>query len=303
MTLSEKLQKADMVLANLTSQGGLLNPEQSDTFLRILMDSPTIINACRTVPMNAPELEINKIGLGNRILRAAVENTRLVASDRSKPDLEKITLQTKEVIAELLIPYSVLEDNIERGNMENTMLQMIAERAALDIEELILKGDVTSADPYLALLDGVFKQMVSHEVDCTPTGITADSFSNAIKAMPPKYKRNKNLLRFYTSFDAEQDYRNLVAKRQTIGGDGWLTGADALRCSGVSIEPVAMIDADLGEAMLINPQNIILGVQRQFRIESERLISERQVKIVLTARLDMKLETEEATVKLSNFSN
>ncbi len=152
------LQKADLVLADLTSNGGRLTVEQSDRFIHQLIEQPTILNVARTVPMSGPELELNKIGFGSRILRPAVENTGLASADRSKPQTYKINLRTVEVIAEVRIPYSALEDNIERGGLETTILTLIAERAALDFEELILLGDITSSDPYLALLDGVLKR-------------------------------------------------------------------------------------------------------------------------------------------------
>ena len=143
----ELIKKADLVLADLTSNGGILNPEQSDRFLKVLIESPTILKDARTVPMNSPVMKINKIGFGSRILRPAVENTALVSSDRSKPDTTQLTMTTKEVIAEVRIPYGVLEDNIEQGNLENTILNLIAERAALDFEELILLGDIGSGYP------------------------------------------------------------------------------------------------------------------------------------------------------------
>lgn len=136
--MSEQLsRKADIALANLTSDGGLLNPEQGNQFIRNLIDEPTLLNRVRTIPMSSPSREINKIGFGSRILRAAKQagsgtDRWLAAGDRTAPDLGKVTLETSEVQAELRLPYEVLEDNIERDNMESTILALIAERATLD---------------------------------------------------------------------------------------------------------------------------------------------------------------------------
>ncbi len=44
-------------------------------------------------------------------------------------------------------------------------MQILAERAAVDIEELVVNGDTSSSDPYLAQLDGIRKQTVSHVID------------------------------------------------------------------------------------------------------------------------------------------
>jgi hypothetical protein len=73
--------------------------------------------------------------------------TRARTRTRVKPTVSGVTLTTKEVIAEVQIPYDVLEDNIERGGwtppfrkalggLHQTIIDLIAERAALDLEEL-----------------------------------------------------------------------------------------------------------------------------------------------------------------------
>jgi hypothetical protein len=89
------VKKADIALSDLSTGGGLLNPEQTDSFIQTLMDSPTILNAARMVTMNAPQKKINKIGFGSRMLRAATSATALDAADRSKPDLGQISLNTE----------------------------------------------------------------------------------------------------------------------------------------------------------------------------------------------------------------
>jgi HK97 family phage major capsid protein len=300
----ELLKKADMVLADLSSNGGRLNPEQSDRFLKVLIESPTILRDARTVPMNSPEMKINKIGFGSRILRPATENTALSQGDRSKPETFQINLQTKEVIAEVRIPYSVLEDNIEKESLENTILQLIAERAAEDLEELFLLGDTGDSDPYLAMMNGFLKRLTSNTVDAAATANppgknSAQTYSNAIKALAPRFRRNLNLLKFYVAPDVQQDYRQVVANRQTVLGDAVLAGKWNPTVHGVELDMASLMPSDTG--ILTNPQNLIVGIQRNFQIESQRLIRERQIVIVLTARIALAIETEEAAVKISHL--
>ena len=45
--------------------------------------------------------------------------------------------------------------NIERGELRQTILEMIAEAAGRDMEEVIINGDTASGDPFLATLDGL----------------------------------------------------------------------------------------------------------------------------------------------------
>ena len=304
--VQDLLKKADLAIANLTVDGGYLNPEQSDNFLTTVEEQPTLINVVRTVRMNSPQMDINKVGIGSRILRAAVENTALSQEDRFKPDFSLISLNSKEVIAEVRIPYGVLEDNISRGKFEQTLMTLIAQRAALDLEELLILGDTaTVGDAYLALENGILKRITSNVVDGDgPPALTINSaaFSVALKALAPKYRRNKASMKFYTTHDVDQDYRELVAARQTGLGDAAIQGINGnMRVHGVEIVPCSLMRE--GTVVLANPQNIIFGIQRQIRVESERLISERQLKVVLTARVAVQLEDEEATVKMTDLAS
>lgn len=307
MENKDLIQKADVALANLTADGGMLNPEQADKFIRKVIEQPTLIGKVRTVPMGAPTMKVNKIGFGSRILRAA-SNTRtgdnipdgrsLAMADRSKPDFGQIELNTSEVIAEVRLPYEVLEDNIERGDLTNTLLTLIAERASLDLEELLLLGDTGSGDPYLAMQDGILKRVTSNTVDGTDLGITADLFNNTIKALPKKYRRNKNLMKFVVDLDVEQDYRNTIAARGTGLGDAVITNGGDLPVFGVPMLGNSLIP--YGNVIFTNPKNILFGIQRKISIEVDKDISAREWKIVLTARVAVQIEEEEAAVLVSN---
>jgi hypothetical protein len=176
--MTELSQKADFALSELTSATVVCStPNRTTPSFDLLIDQPTILRAVRTVPMNTPQMKLNKIGFGSRILKVAPQGTApymqdsgannrwLAATDRSKPTTSQITLTTSEVMAEVRIPYEVLEDNIERGGMADTVLALIAERAALDLEELLITGDTASGDAYLALMNGILKRVTSNVVD------------------------------------------------------------------------------------------------------------------------------------------
>ena len=61
------VDKADLAVSDLISDGGYLNPMQANTFIRMMIDQPTLLNEIRVVPMSGPTMEINKIGFTSRI--------------------------------------------------------------------------------------------------------------------------------------------------------------------------------------------------------------------------------------------
>jgi hypothetical protein len=293
------VEKADLAVSQLVSNGGYLNPAQTNTFLRMLIDQPTLINQIRTVPMNSPQMQINKIGFGQRILKKApVSGTALASGDRSAPTTDKVELTTKEVIAEVHIPYDVLEDNIERGNIEDTIMSLIAERAALDLEELLLLGDTDSLDDYLALLDGMLKQATSHVVDysASPVAISRAVFKEGIHAMPNKYLRNRKKMSFFSSPATELEYADYLGDRlSTLGDKNVKSDWQGNSPFGIPLRDVALMPDN--SFLFTHPKNLIMGVQRKISMETDRDIRARVLIVVLTMRLDVKYEEVDAVVK------
>ena len=298
------VEKADIAVSNLVSSGGYLNSEQANAFIRMIIDQPTMINQCRTVRMNAPKRKIEKIGFGSRILHAApASGTALAPSRRSRPDLGMIELETEEIIAEVWLPYDVLEDNIERGGLESTIMSMIAERTALDLEEMLFLGDTTSSDNYLALCDGA--------IALTPTGRTVDGsgisavdkdlFKTAMQSMPTKYLRNRSAMKYFVSHHVEMEYRDSIASRATSLGDEKISKFTPMFAYGTPVEAAAMMPDN--KLLLTHPKNLIWGIQRQIMIETDKDIRRRVLIIVLTLRCDIKMEEPQASVVVENFTD
>ncbi|MFI8709948.1 phage major capsid protein [Bacillus sp. NPDC077411] len=296
------IEKAAVTLASL-SAGGLMNTEQSNQFLRMVQNAPTIIKDSRFVPMSSDSRKVEKIGFGSRILRPGAEGVALADKDRAVPTTSTVKLNAKEVIAEVNITYDTLENNIEKDKLQDSIMQMIAERAALDIEELIINGDKSSTDPYLALLDGLRKQSTSHVVDFASGAFSKDVFKRAYKAVPAKYLRNPREWRYYTSTGLELEWKDQVANRQTNLGDAALEGGLA-NAYGVGVQGISMLQPytdttnTVSDIILTHPKNILVGMSRNISIEVDKDIRERKFIIVLTAKIDTKFEEEDAVAKV-----
>ena len=310
----EIIKKADMALADLAT-AGRLNPEQTDRFIRTLIDQPTILTQCRTVAMNSYQMKVNKIGFGSRILNAAssatsgTDSRALSQAQRAKPDLGQVILNTSEVIAEIRLPYEVLEDNIEGGNVNTplqtgaggihqTIVDLIAERAALDLEELAIRGDTSSADSYLALTNGFLKLSTANVVN-VGGAYDKNACKAALKTMPTRYLRNRSALQHFVSVDNETEIRDQYGSRQTALGDQQVQGLLPVYVYGSKVTPVALMPGDQG--LFSDPMNFVFGIQRNIQIEYNKDISAREFLIVLTARVAFSVEEVNAVTKYTGL--
>jgi HK97 family phage major capsid protein len=302
MTDSRRIiEKADLAVSQMISDGGYLNPEQSDSFYRKLIDQPTLISQVRTVPMGQPKMNIDKIGFGSRILRAApASGTSLKADERARPTFDQVQLDAEEVIAEVHVPYDALEDSIEKENLQDTIMDLIAQRASLDLEELLIKGDTTSNDPYLALFNGALA-LAGNTVDGSAyTAIDKTVFKTALQNMPTQYLRNLNTMQFMMSYNNVFEYRDQLADRATGKGDDFYLNRPTVYAFGVPIAPAALMeDTDM---LFTFPKNLIFGVQRDIMIETDKDIRSRVLIIVLTMRIALEIEEAEAAVRVSDLA-
>ena len=300
------LEKADLALADLTAGGGILKPAQAQKFMRLLVKESVLMKLATVVPMQSPKQQISKIKFGSRILRPGQEATALALADRAKPDLSSVELDAQLFKAEVRLSDEVLEDSIERGELRQTIMEMMAEAISRDMEEVLINGDTVSADPFLAVMDGVLKQATSNVVDAAGAPISKTLLQSMLKTLPSEHLRDKKAMRFMTSVDADLDYRNTLADRATVAGDRLLESDTPVLHGGVPVQPVLLFPENLGVGndqtviVLCNPKNIHVGIWRQIRLESDRDISEGTLKIVATLRFDVKFAEEPGVAKAIN---
>lgn len=310
---SELVTRADLALADLAANGGLLLPEQANQFIDFIYNAPTILNQARFVKMTAPQRNINRMGFGERILRAARQtgsaldaggNDRYVrAADRAKPQTTQIQLSTSEVIAEVRIPYEVLEDNIEGDSFEAHVLRAIAVRVAEDLEELALWADKTSADPFLALQDGWMKRANLHVYDNLDVGFSANTVTAALLMLPSKYLRNMGDMKAFVGLRHKLRYAQYLSSRGTALGDAAVQGTIPLKAAGITVEGAGMLDVhgDGDQGLVTMANNLIWGVQREITIETEKDIRSREYVIVVTARVALQVDDRDALVRIDNI--
>lgn len=301
------LEKADIALSDLLN-GGELVPAQAKKFIRLLVKESVAMKMATVRPMSSKKQLLENIRFGSRILRAAQEATALPESDRAKPDVGKVELDAKLFKAEVHLNDEVLEDNIEQGNLRQTIMELMGEAISRDMDEVLVQGDTTSGDAFLSQFDGLLAAATSNVVASGGVPLQKSVLKAMIKAMPSEFIRNKKRLRFLTSTDAETDYRDTLAERATTVGDRFLEGDAPVTYSGVPLMEVPLFPEDLGvgsdetNVLLTDPKNIVVGVWRRIRMETDKDISSGILKIVASMRFDFKYVHEPAVVKATGVT-
>lgn len=301
------LEKADMALSDLLTSGELV-PAQAKKFIRLLIQESVVMPMATVRGMASKKQLMEKIRFNSRVLRAGQEAVALPVADRSKPDLSKVELDAKLFKGQVDLNDEVLEDNIEQGNLKQTIMELMGEAISRDMDEILVQGDTTSADLYLAQFNGMLAAATSNVVDAGGISLQKSILKSMIKSMPSEFIRNKKRLRFLTSVDADVDYRDTLAERATVVGDKFLQEDASVMYSGVPMSDVPLFPEDLGvgsnetNVVLVDPKNIAVGIWRKIKVETDKDIEAGVLKIVASIRFDFKYAEETAVVKATKVT-
>lgn len=133
-----------------------------------------------------------------------------------------------------------------------------------------------------------------------------------LKNMPSKYKQNNGLANmvFLNSDLVTQDYLIALSARSTMLGDAVFTGAVQPQYGGTPIVSVPLMPTDLGTAtaygtlgagsytdVILTPKNnLIIGIQREIRMETQRVPADEATYVFYSIRFDVKIENVNAVV-------
>ena len=203
-------------VASENGNGGLLNPEQSARFLDYMFDATVIGKVARTVRMKADTTEIDRIGVGEKLMKLATEGDDTAAN--SAVTFSKISLTTKKLRLDWELSTESLEDNIEGADLEDHIARLMATQAGNDIEDTLINATGSGSGLMSAFVGFRANALAhAHVVDGNAQGLDKAVFNSAIKTMPRKYKQRRNQLRFFTGSNLVQDYLyNLTANAGSV---------------------------------------------------------------------------------------
>jgi hypothetical protein len=314
--------------ASEEGNGGLLNAEQSARFLDYMFDATVIGKVARTVRMRADTTEIDRMSVGEKLMKLATEGDDTGAN--AAVTFSKISLTTKKLRLDWELSTESLEDNIEGADLEDHIARMMATQAGNDIEDVILNGNTAlSSDSLYKAFDGVVKKAKAsgHVVDAGGAAVSRAVFNSALKALPRKYKQRRADLRFLAGSNLIQDflYANSIGTNNTIPQDiassvirgqgvqplGGPAGYVAPFAFGIPIVEVPLLpeaqDGDYtgetgnhGDIHLTFPNNVVIGVKRDVTVYRFFWPRKDSIEYTMYTRVGVQIEQADAWVVVKN---
>lgn len=256
-TNNDIIRKAAIETTALTS--GLLNPEQAKKFIQQTFEATNLGGLVRHEMRTAKTGEVDKIGIGRRILRKKTENT----DDGYRADVQ--TSQIEYATTAVRLPWEITEEtlreNIEGQNFEQIVTNLMTTQLGIDLEDLYLNGDeaIDVSDPdhdFLYINDGWIKQISNggHVYDASSeTSMSLDLFYKTLAQIPNKYNNGK--LRWLMSPRRAQEWE-LFLLNKVIGAGGAVP--ESVYSSPARIPAVECPSLDDGTIILTDPKNLIV---------------------------------------------
>ena len=269
--------------------GGILAPEQARRFIDYVWDATVLAKDGRRVTMRANTMELEKVNVGERVIRAAAQAQPTFSN--AGATFSKVELTTKKIRLDWEVSTEALEDNIEGAALEDHLVRLMTNAFANDIEDLAINGSGTGNDAFLNIMEGFVSRVKTdgdaHEsiVTVANNAWTPEVMQNIILAMPRKYRAIKNNLKFYAGTDAFQGIiknngtladaiaeafagkpAGTAANRQAYldGAEQTFGGARTTRVLGVDVQEVPYYPA--GYVDLTFPSNRVWGFQRDITV-------------------------------------
>jgi hypothetical protein len=296
---------------------GILRPEQARRFIDYVWDATILAQDGRRVTMRANTMELEKVNVGERVIRAAAQAVGDYTN--AGATFSKVELTTKKIRLDWEVSAEALEDNIEGAALEDHIVRLMTNAFGNDIEDLAINGTGAGSDAFLSIMEGFVNRVKTdgdaHEAVVTVADNTwsTDAMQKIILAMPRKYRALKSNLKFYAGTDAFQGIiknngtladavaeafanrpAGTAANRQAYldGAGQTFGGARTTRVLGIDVQEVPYYPA--GYVDLTFPQNRVWGFQRDITVNREYKPKKDTVEYTVFVRFGIQWEEQDA---------
>ena len=292
-------------VGDLVSDGGILQPEQSRQFIEYIFEQQVLAQDGRRVTMRANTTELEKMNVGERVIRAAAQADATYTN--ADVQFTKVTLTTKKIRLDWEVSSEALEDNIEGAGLEDHLVRTMTRAFANDLEDLAINGTGAGTNNFLNILEG----FVSIEADGNSAtyGTDIEDLQGLVLAMPRKYRGSRSNMKFYADTETVAaivnglgSSGNLNSERiveRVIDGTAPQTLGSPIsyRVLGLPLVEVPLMPA--GYVSLTFPENRIWGFQRDVTVHREFKPKKDTVEYTVFLRFGVAVEETDAVAFMS----
>lgn len=294
MTNDELLQVIQKSLVG-TSTGGIVPDDAVREFVTLMTDQTGVFQNIRVESDITTRRTIDGIEFGDYVISEGVEATPPASGDIHAPDMPRLVLDPKKVVAAVDISFDFLRKNIRQDQAETDINNILALRVGMDLVSLMFNGDTTLGtttrkNRALRILDGILKKADGdsdvHDVTiaASPAWATAE-FSKMLSALPKPIRENRQGLRHFVSVDVLDAYEDEIGARETAAADAILFGPDAVRTH-KRVRVVPVYDFPDNTVVTTPGSNVVAGFGREMQLWRELDTRKQVLKVTLVADFD-----------------
>ena len=288
---------------------GILRPAQAQRFIDYVWDATVLANDGRRVTMRANTMELEKVNVGERVIRAAAQAD--ASYTNAGATFSKVELTTKKIRLDWEVSAEALEDNVEGGALEDHLVRLMTNAFANDLEDLAINGTGSAGDgAFLGIMEGFVNKTTAggdaHEytTDAAITNWTPEVLQGIINTLPRKYRALKTGLKFYAGTDV---FQNIARNNGTLADsiytferrNSYLNGTDQVignarttRALGIEVMEVPYYPA--GYVDLTFPANRIWGFQRDITVNRQYIPKKDTIEYTVFVRFGVQWEEQDA---------
>ena len=291
---------------------GILRPDQARRFIDYVWDATTLAQDGRRVTMRANTMELEKVNVGERVVRAA--NQGDASFTNAGATFSKVELTTKKLRLDWEVSAESLEDNIEGGALEDHLVRLMTVAFGNDIEDLAINGNpALSGDAFLNIMQGFVNKTTTDGFahgavlgnSNSGTDWTTEDMQRIILSLPRRYRAIQSGLKFYAGTDT---FANIVKNNGTVwdsigsteaargsylgGVDQTVGNARQTRVLGIPVLEVPYFPNDYVE--LTFPQNRIWGFQRDITVNRFYVPKKDTIEYTVFVRFGINFEEQDA---------
>jgi len=301
------LNKLDAAMKGITVANlgdSILQPAKLTRFIRAMQRQTNVLQEARFQLMDSQQVDIDRIGFAGRVITRSLKADGTIKGTETevKPAFNTNKLQAVELRGKTGLRDRALRRNIERGQLENTLVDLFGEAVGRDWEELGLLGNDAATPDWLQATDGWLEK-----ADNTVTGVDSahadwpeNLFEEMLLALPKQFYINPGDWRFYVPWAIRNAYQDKLRARGTqLGDTTQTTTPTVLAYKGIPVVATAMLERSTQydyPALLSNPRNMVWGIFHEITIEPDRKPDERATDFYVTVEGDVHYEDENAAV-------